>query len=447
MFRSQLRRRRLFFWPLLVLMVLGTFVGGAAAKDAPPTSGEQPIIWYFWGEGCPYCAKEHEFLTELKERYPEVTIRSFEVFGNRANLLLMQRMALERGEVVQAVPVTIIGDEVFVGFNQAIARAIEEAILLNGREGEQSEAGPTDGADPSVDPQPPSATVPGETVSAEGEFVLELPLFGAVDLSGHGLLLSTFLISFVDGLNPCSLWVLSVLLALVIRSRSRRKTLWVGVTFLGVTALIYGAFIAGLFSIFSFVEMTLWIRIVVAAVALIAAVIHIKDYFAFGKGISLSIPDRYKPGLYDRMRSILHAESLWRSILLTIVLAIGVSFIELPCTAGLPILWTNLVAAENIGTTGFLALLALYLLVYVIDELILFIAALVTLRVTKVEERHGRALKLAGGVLMLFLGLTLLLKPDLMNSVLGTTLVFAAAAGTVLVILAAGRIRKGLRSR
>src|SRR5690606_38349363 len=166
------------------------------------------------------------------------------------------------------------------------------------------------------------------------------------DLSQMGLFLSTLIISFVDGLNPCSLWVLSVLLALVIRSRSRRKTLWVGVTFLVVTALIYGGFIAGLFSVFSYVELSLWLRIAVAAVALAAAFVHIKDYFAFGKGISLSIPERYKPGLYARMRAILHAESPWRSILLTVALAVGVSFIELPCTAGLPILSTNLLAAE-----------------------------------------------------------------------------------------------------
>lgn len=440
------------FWRqggILLLVLVLLFAAAplrAGLAQAPPTPDDAPVIWFFWAEGCPYCALEAEFLAELQSRYADVTVRSLEVFGNPANRILMQRMAWERGELVQAVPVTIIGDDIWIGFNQAIGQAIERAVQRPGAgEGEQATA---PSAAPGETERPGAGTAPAdEGMAAAGEFLLELPLLGSVDLSQMGLFLSTLIISFVDGLNPCSLWVLSVLLALVIRSRSRRKTLWVGVTFLVVTALIYGGFIAGLFSVFSYVELSLWLRIAVAAVALAAAFVHIKDYFAFGKGISLTIPDRYKPGLYARMRAILHAESPWRSILLTVALAVGVSFIELPCTAGLPILWTNLLAAEGVGTAGFIALLAVYLVIYVLDELVVFLAALITLRVTKLEERHGRTLKLIGGVLMLYLGLTLLLKPDLMNSVAGAGLVFAAAAGTVLIVLAASGVKRRLTTR
>lgn len=81
--------------------------------------------------------------------------------------------------------------------------------------------------------------------------VIDLPLIGPVDVGGSSLLVATFLIALVDGVNPCSLWVLSILLALVLRTGSRGRVLAIGGTFLVVTTLLYGLYIGGIYGFLS----------------------------------------------------------------------------------------------------------------------------------------------------------------------------------------------------
>jgi len=151
------------------------------------------------------------------------------------------------------------------------------------------------------------------------------------------------IISIVDGFNPCSIWVLSMLLAITLNTRSRKKVLIIGAVFIFITGLIYALFITGLFTVFKVVRFIGWIQVVVSIVALIFAVVNIKDYFWFKQGISFTIRDEKKPGIYKGIRRIVNAsESIWGMIAGTVVLAAGVSLVEFSCTAGFPVLWTNL---------------------------------------------------------------------------------------------------------
>jgi hypothetical protein len=282
-----------------------------------------------------------------------------------------------------------------------------------------------------------------------GQEVVSLPIFGEVDAGTQPLALSTLLIAVVDGVNPCSLWVLSVLLALTLRTGSRRTIAVIGLTFIFVTALVYALFIAGLFSIFSVASSAPWVRVVVALVAAGFAAINIKDFFWFKKGVSLTIPQSSKPGIYQRMRGVLaRADSMPALVAATAVLAAGVSFVELACTAGFPVLWTNIVADRDVTPAVFALLLGLYMLVYQLDELVIFGAAVVTMRVAKLQEKQGRLLKLVGGILMLSLAIVMLVNPLLMNNVATALLVFTAAGAATLLVLLIERIvrsRLGIR--
>src|SRR5690606_26919507 len=99
------------------------------------------------------------------------------------------------------------------------------------------------------DSTPTKAPEPGEpdalSGAVENGLYLDLPLIGRVDLDLQSIAIGTALIAFVDGFNPCSMWVLSMLLALTLHTGSRRKVLLIGLVFLTVTAVIYALFIAG----------------------------------------------------------------------------------------------------------------------------------------------------------------------------------------------------------
>ena len=88
------------------------------------------------------------------------------------------------------------------------------------------------------------------------------------------------------------------------------------------------------------------------------------------------------------------------------------------------------------------------MLIYQIDELGIFLVAVFTLKASKVEEKHGRILKLIGGVLMLALALVMLIKPSLMSDLGQSMVVFGIAFAITLLILLVHRVilpRMGIR--
>jgi cytochrome c biogenesis protein CcdA len=292
-----------------------------------------------------------------------------------------------------------------------------------------------------------TAAITGETPASEpAEGTVTLPIIGVVDASSTSLVVGTLVIGFVDGFNPCSLWALSMLLALVLRTGSRRRVLAVGSVFLVITAGLYGLYMAGLYGTLQFVAQAGWIRVGIAVVALTFGLVNLKDYWWFRKGPSLTISEKAKPGLYQKMRAVASDERSLPAVLGgTILLAAGVSLLETPCTAGYPLLWANLLSAQGVTTATAMGLFGLYMIVFLADELAVFGTAVVAMRVTKLDERHGRLLKLVSGMLMVVLALALVVAPRLMESVAGAGLTFAVAAAATMLVLVIDKSPRGPR--
>ncbi|MEM6429834.1 MAG: hypothetical protein AAF708_11380, partial [Deinococcota bacterium] len=85
---------------------------------------------------------------------------------------------------------------------------------------------------------------------------------------------------------------------------------------------------------------------------------------------------------------------------------------------------------------GFASLLAVYLLVYLLDELLVFSGVVITLRASRLQDAQGRVLKLIGGMVMLALAIAMLAYPEAMTSLTGALAVFGMAlAGSALVMV------------
>ena len=384
-------------------------------------AAEEPVtIEVFWAEGCPYCAAELEFLADLSDRYPEVEVVDYEVSRYPVNAALFEETMAAGGREAVAVPTTVLSEHVWVGFDSSIASEIEATVAAM------------------------LASIPVQ--ETEGE-VVDLPFLGSVDVGSASLLVATLVIGFVDGLNPCSLWVLSVLLALVLRSGSRRRVLAIGGTFLTVTAALYGLYIAGMYGALSFLAHQTWVRMGMAVVALAFGLVNLKDFFAFGRGISVTIPESRKPKLYRKMREVaVERQSLLPAVGGTVALAVGVSVLETPCTAGYPLLWADLLASHGVDLAGAAALFAVYMAVFLLDEFAVFLVATFAMRAFKLEEKGGRILKLISGLVMVALAGTLVFAPEAMSSVGGAAAVFGAAVVAGCVVLVADRLRSRQRS-
>ena len=458
----------------LVIVLSLAFVPATTAEAS--SHDEEVIIYFFYGEGCPVCEDAKPVLVEMAESDPKIGYLDFEVWYDQDNANLLMEFGDAYDFQPRYVPTMMIGDRYWVGWNEAIQKEIEayiqqflESDLPDlGRDiliahGYLSSADPDESAsqEPTLTSSPtpvPTATpehteemspvigedeTPDPPSPEEGQAgrSITLPLIGTIDLSGRSLLFSTLIISFVDGFNPCSLWVLSILLSITLQSRSRKNVLIVGGVFLLVTAFLYGLFIAGVFSLLRFVSFMGWIQVVVALIALGFALINIKDYFWFQKGVSLTISDDKKPGIFKKMRGVLEkSDSPWRMVGATAVFAAGIALVELSCTAGFPVIWSNILAAQKVDTITFILLLLVYMLVYLLDELGFFLVAVFTLRSSKLEEKHGRVLKLIGGVLMLTLAVVMLAAPHTMNDIGGTLLIFGIAIAVTGLILLVHRV-------
>lgn len=407
---------------------------GAASPTPAPDPTTEPVVELvlFWGEGCPHCAAEHAWLAEVRDDFPLLRVTEHEVYRDEDNLRLLQETAAAMGFEPSGVPVTVVGESYWVGFSDDVADEIERALTEAGAAG-------------------PSATPRGDSGAPAGGSV-DVPLVGEVAVSADDLVVATLVIGFVDGVNPCSLWVISVLLTIVVRTGSRRRVLAVGTTFLVVTAAMYALYMAGIYSAMNVLESLGAVQAVVAVVAGVLGVVSVKDYFAFRRGPSFSIPDRAKPGIYHRMRAAAGQQALLPALAATTLLAVGVSLLETPCTAGFPVLWTGLLATADVGTAQAAWLFGLYLLPFLLDEVLVFALAVLTLRATKLQERHGRLLKLVAGTTMLALAVTVLVRPAVMSDpatallVLGSALLVAGLVHLVTTRWAQRRQGAGLPS-
>jgi glutaredoxin len=429
----------------IILFVI-TLVVFLALAGYQPVRAEQNVVnvYIFEGEGCPYCAKALAYLNDLAGKDPRIVIHDFEVYHNLENREFFVAFAAKHGYEPQYVPNTFIGDRYWIGFSDTIQAEMDRYI-------QECLARPCVDYGKDILPAshfsrvetPPEVETLEETTdpTQTEQFSLTLPLIGTINLADKSLFLSTLLISFVDGFNPCSIWVLSMLLAITLNARSRKKVLIIGFVFIFVTAFIYALFIGGLFTVFTFIGYVGWIQLIVALIAFVFALVNIKDYFWYKEGLSFTISDKQKPGIYKGIRNIMNAEdNIWGLVSATVVMAAGVSLVEFSCTAGFPMIWTNLLAAHEVTGMAFLGFLLVYMLVYQLDELGIFLLSVFTLRKTKMEEKYGRTLKLLGGFLMLTLAVVMLVDPTLMNNVGSSLWVFGGAFGLAALVLLLHRV-------
>jgi hypothetical protein len=207
------------------------------------------------------------------------------------------------------------------------------------------------------------------------------------------------------------MWVLLFLLSLLVHVQSRAKMLLIGGTFVVVSGVVYFAFMAAWLNLFLLVGLSRATQIGLGGFAVLVGAMNVKDFFAFGRGVSLSIPAVAKPGMYARIRRILQAEHLPGALAGVMVLAVLVNTIELLCTAGLPAVYTRILTLRQLPWWAYYGYLSLYNVAYMLDDSLILLLAVVTLGRRKLQEKEGRWLKLLSGMVMLGLGIVLMVQP------------------------------------
>ncbi len=382
----------------------GDSASGEADDSGEP--GAPGVLRFFWGEGCPYCEAAKPYLNRLERAYPYIRIERYEVYNSPENRRIFEETREHYGSETAAVPQFFFENNGWVGFSEGVIGQIESVIQ-------------------------------GSDLSGS----IDLPLFGSFDPTAIPSIAVTAAIAFVDGFNPCSLWVLTLLLGLIVHTHSRRRVLLVGGVFLTVTALVYGAFMVGFLNFFAVAGNTLIVRVLVAVIATGMGLINVKDYFAFKHGISLTISPRFQRWIGTRSRDIAQwNESPGRLAAVTALFAAGVAIVELPCTAGFPMIWSRYVTSVTSSVTVYAILLAVYLLVYLALEMGIIAVAAVSMHRIRFGVGQARILKLVGGSLMISLGGFYLFDPGIAETLSGVGFIAGTAVAATMVLVFLGRV-------
>jgi len=207
----------------------------------------------------------------------------------------------------------------------------------------------------------------------------------------------------IDGINPCAFAVLIFLIVFLLHvSNTKKPMIKAGLAYISAVYVSYFLAGLGLLSIIQIAGISLIVIKIAAVVAIVAGLINIKDYFWYGKGFSLKIPESKKP--------IIERFAKKANIPAAIVLGFLVSMFELPCTGGVYFAILALLA-DKVTKINAIYYLGIYNLAFILPLIIILLAVLFGMKAEHIERwrtRRKNVMKLILGLLLILLGLSLL---------------------------------------
>ncbi len=377
-------------------------------------------LYFFWSERCPHCLEARPQVEALAGELPWLRLHSLQVLGRPDNVARYMRMARDLGQEAVRVPAFLYCGSMRVGWagEGAGVAALRRGLGECHRHLQQQANG--------------AAAAPA-TASA-GAPLLDLPVLGRVDPRTWSLPAFTVVLAVLDSFNPCAFFVLLFLLGLLVHAGSRGRMLVIGGSFILVSGLVYFLAMAAWLNLFVLVGHMAAVTSGAGLLAVLVAVLNIKDYFWFRRGPTLSLAESARPGLFRRMRELLGAGSLPAMLAAAVALALVANLYELICTAGFPMVYTRVLTLRQLPASHYYLYLLLYNAVYVLPLLAILGAFVYTLGRRRLQKHEGRVLKLLSGLMMLALGALLVLAPASLNNLwTALALLFAALVLTWLI--------------
>lgn len=338
-------------------------------------------IYVFHGDGCPHCEDEIKWLKTIETDYKkQVNIVYFEVWYNKKNSNYMDSVMTSMNVKNSVVPFTVIGDKTFFGFSDSIKSNIENQINYY-------------------------------LENDDNTSNVNIPLLGDVEKKDISIPLVAVILGFIDGFNPCAMWILLFLINMLFGMKNKKKMWLIGMIFLFTSALVYFLSMLGISYILSMSTIK-WLRTCIAIFAIIFGIFSIKDYFKKNDSGCNVIEETKRKKMFNKIKKITSEKSLILAVFGVIFLAVSVNMIELACSLGFPVIFTEILTINNVIGISRILYLLLYILFYILDDVIVFIIAMVTLEITGITTKYNKLSHLVCGIIMILMGFLLVFKPE-----------------------------------
>lgn len=402
--------KKIIYTLILFLM----FIPSISAKE------NEVNIYFFHSNTCPHCKEEIKLLNELDEYYDNINIYKYEI-SNDNNSVLLSNIGTLLDVKITGVPFTIIGNKYFVGYSSENSKktfistikyfstysytdVVGTYIKENNFPNSEEIILPTDGITPDISPE--------EYNKNYANYTFNLPIIGQVDTSKLTLPLTTIVIGLVDGFNPCAMWILLFLITMLVGLNDRKKMFILGLSFILTSGVVYFLIMLLWLDLSKLLINVSYIRIIIGLTGIIIGSINLLKGLKKEKGCTI-VEDKKRNKIITKIRSFTKEKNMFLCILGVVTLGVSVNVIELACSLGLPLIYTEILSLANITKLESIIYLIIYIFFFLIDDIIVFIIAMFTLKVTGLSNKYSKLSKILGGVILILLGVLLIFFPGI----------------------------------
>ena len=391
-------------------------------------------IHLFYGNGCPHCAAEEEFLSDYLKDRTDVKLYKYEIWYDSHNQELLSKVQKEMGTTNKnGVPFTVIGKKTIVGYADGVTdEQIKDAINYYLNNDYRDYAGEITGKVKKVEVKEDTTKDESKTEDKKENKIekadgtkdsdqtdenVTVPVLGKINAKKVSLPILAVVLGFVDGFNPCAMWILIFLITMLFNMKDRKKMWILGLTFILTSGIVYLMFMLAWLNLATFISKIAFIRLLIAVIALVVGLINVYKYIDSlkKKDEGCDVVDKKdRKKIMEKIISITHEKKFIIALLGIMVLAASVNIIELMCSIGIPLLFTQILAMNNLSTFSYMIYMFIYIFFFLIDDIVIFVISMVTLKVTGLSTKYTKYSHLVGGIIMLIIGLLLIIKPELL---------------------------------
>src|SRR3989344_1944867 len=378
---------------IFVILSAGLFFGFWGVVSAQ----EPTEVDFFYSPTCPHCAKEKVFLSGLQDKYPDIVINWHDVLNIQEEREVLSEF-YEKYHVPKSfqglVPATFTPNKYFIGFDDKIAKELENCLKE-------------------------CLTAGNQEFSLSNASIIEksvkIPLLGEINLSGLSFPLMAFALGILDGFNVCSLGALILILSLVLALNSRKKIFIFGGIYLLTTALVYGFLIFFWYKLFEAVGPYLRIMNIFIGVLGVSGGVYFFRQFLRAEKSSLAcdsesggkISSKFLPklqGLLNRPSSIFLAAGA------VFAFAFILTVVEFPCSAVVPVAFAAVLSQAGPSSSLYIFYIVIYIVFYLLDEIIVFLIALLTSKIWLSSPKFFKWIVLLEALILFSIGFYYLLS-------------------------------------
>jgi cytochrome c biogenesis protein CcdA len=396
---------------LLSIFIISAFL--TSVQPVMAQDGKIPIS-VFERKDCKHCQDEKAFLEELaKERTDlEITYHDIEDPVHKEHFYQIT----EVDNLPKVTPITLVGNTIIQGFDSAETTGIRIKEIIRNSENkatlnftEYVAAGGQGKVESYEEGICTDVACPIE--QSEAKDLVKLPIFGVINIKNYSLPVISLVLGFIDGFNPCAMWVLLMFVIILLETGSRKKMLQVAGLFIAAETIMYYLILNLWFTTWDFIGLDKMVTPIIGMISIGAGAYFLYDFHT-NKNAECKVSSYEKrQKTRDKIKKIVTSPLTIASAIAILGIALSVNIIEFACSVGIPQAFTKILDINVLSELKKQMYMLLYIFMYMIDDFIIFGIAIYSFEKIGLTTKYARYSHLVGGILMLLLGYLLLFNP------------------------------------